>query len=277
MTSFDTNKGRGWDVLKAISSRLYRISTSQSGSTTQNLPTGNLKNELLVAAGDALSLILQAIYTISSKMGYKASLVPKPFTNQAGRAAHVHRSAVSPFAEDTEKAGYFLAGLLYNLPSLCLLTMPTVNSYARMQEKCWAGVYQCFGFENREAPLRLICKGRGLVNVDRMELKAVDGTSNPYLSLAGMLVARMDGLNRGLKLPRPVQVDPADLPDSKRPNWLPKSLTESVKAFVSNSLWPKEFGSSFVELFTRLRRAVLNHCQGIGNLSDILDLLKTRS
>lgn len=80
-----------------------------------------------------------------------------------------------------------------------------VGSYDRIQPNTWSGAYLCWGRENREAPLRTACPP-GVPNgaVSNFEIKVCDGCANPYLALASIIVAGLDGLRRHLKLPKPV-------------------------------------------------------------------------
>ncbi|CAL5356890.1 unnamed protein product [Camellia sinensis] len=69
----------------------------------------------------------------------------------------------------------------------------------------WSGAYQCWGKENREAPLRTACPP-GVPNgvVRNFEIKAFDGCANPHLGLAAIIAAGIDGLRRHLSLPEPI-------------------------------------------------------------------------
>jgi len=80
-----------------------------------------------------------------------------------------------------------------------------VYSYDRIQPDTWSGAYQCWGKENREAPLRTACPpGVPLDLVSNFEIKSFDGCANPHLGLAAIVAAGIDGLRRDLKLPEPI-------------------------------------------------------------------------
>lgn len=89
----------------------------------------------------------------------------------------------------------------------CLILILTVVicSYDRIQPNTWSGAYQCWGKENREAPLRTACPPGvrdGLVS--NFEIKSFDGCANPHLGLAAVIAAGVDGLRNHLLLPEPV-------------------------------------------------------------------------
>ena len=124
--------------------------------------------------------------------------------------------------------------------------------------------------------MRLVCSGRGLVNVDRVELRAVDGTSNPYLCLAGLLAAGMHGVEHEIKLPRPVQINPASMAPNKQPQFLPQTLLEAIRDFQADWLSDEAFGSEFADILARLRLKEWNHCHELKSDEAVLALLKTR-
>lgn len=81
-----------------------------------------------------------------------------------------------------------------------------VCSYDRIQPNTWSGAYQCWGKENREAPLRTACPP-GVKNgvVSNFELKSFDGCANPHLGVAAIIASGIDGIRR-LCLPEPIGI-----------------------------------------------------------------------
>ena len=78
-------------------------------------------------------------------------------------------------------------------------------SYARLQPNTWSGAYQCWGKDNREAPIRTACPpGIREGSVSNFEIKSFDGCANPYLGLAAILSGGLDGLRHHLQLPEPI-------------------------------------------------------------------------
>jgi glutamine synthetase len=156
--------------------------------------------------------------------GLLASFAPKPFADQVGSGAHLHFSIwdatgitnlmgdpANPF-EISSVGRAFLAGVLQHLPALVALTCPSYLSYERLQPHAWAGSTVSWGYDNREAALRVASpfKGREAESANA-ELKTCDGSSNPYLALGGLILCGLDGIRRGLELPEPARVDPAKL------------------------------------------------------------------
>ncbi|KAE9465483.1 hypothetical protein C3L33_02603, partial [Rhododendron williamsianum] len=118
-------------------------------------------------------------------------------------------------------------------------------SYDRIQPNTWSGAYQCWGKENREAPLRTACPP-GVPDgvVSNFEIKAFDGCANPHLGLASIIAAGIDGLRRHLTLPEPVDTNPASL-DSE-PQRLPRSLSESVEALEKDGVFRDLIGEKLL-------------------------------
>lgn len=93
----------------------------------------------------------------------------------------------------------FLAGLMHHLPSVIAFTMPLSASYARMADGIWSGgTWVCWGVDNREAPVRLAKASSP--SSRNFEIKPVDGTSNPYLAVAGVLACGILGVRDDLAL-----------------------------------------------------------------------------
>ena len=177
-----------------------------------------------VRAADQQLLVRETIRGVAARLGYVASLAPKPWPDAAGNGCHVHFSLWStgdrrnlfhdPSRPDrlSADARHFVAGVLAHLPGLCGLTAPSFNSYARLTPQSWAGAYGCWGHDNREAPVRVPSVFQGMEERStNVELKAADASCNPYLAVGGLIAAGLDGVERSLEPPEPVEVDPAAL------------------------------------------------------------------
>ena len=179
-----------------------------------------------VAAADAQVLARQTLHAAARAHGLKLSLAPVTTAAGAGNGWHLHTSLSregtnaltgdGPHGLSETGAGY-LAGLLRHLPGIAAVTAPSTGSLLRRRPHYWAGAYACWGVENREATLRLVpgtaFLGEGHTNV---ELKASDASANPYLALAVVLAAGLDGVRRPGPLPEPVQEDPGSWDDARR-------------------------------------------------------------
>ncbi|MCM3885756.1 glutamine synthetase family protein, partial [Frankia sp. R82] len=154
----------------------------------------------------------------------------------------------------------FAAGILTRLPALMALGAPSVASYLRLMPSRWAGVYACWGRENREAPLRMIpgpaAAGGRAAN---LEIKCFDLAANPYLLVAALLAAGHAGLVAGARLPAPVDVDPARLDPAERDRRgirrLPTTLGEALAAFEADEVLRAACGPQVHDTVLAIRRA----------------------
>jgi glutamine synthetase len=219
-------------------------------------------------AADEQLLVRETIRGVAAIHGLVASLAPKPWPANAGNGGHVHFSlwegdrnrfydAASGLSQEARS---FIAGVLAHLPALCGLTAPSFNSYHRIVPQYWAGAYTCWGYDNREAPVRVASVFRGSEEAStNAELKACDATCNPYLALGGLLAAGLDGLERGLEPPEPVSVDPATLSEDERASRgivrLPATQEEALDALAADELLLDALGSTLAQAYLAVRRS----------------------
>jgi glutamine synthetase len=225
-----------------------------------------------VRAADEQLLVRETIRGVAAKHGLVASLAPKPWPEGAGNGAHIHFSMWDaeadrnrfhdPVAPDrfSEEGRAFLAGVLAHLPGLCGLTAPSFNSYHRIVPHYWAGAFTCWGHDNREAPVRLPSVFADMEEAStNVELKAADATCNPYLAIGGLIAAGLDGLQRGLKAPEPVEVDPGTMPQAEREARgivpLPASQWEALQALEADSVLTEAMGEVLTRSYLAVRRS----------------------
>jgi glutamine synthetase len=150
--------------------------------------------------------------------------------------------------------------VLEHLPGLCGLTAPSFNSYRRIVPQYWAGAFVCWGHDNREAPVRVPSVFRGKEEAStNVELKAADASSNPWLAVGGLIAAGLDGLERGLEPPEPVEVDPATLLEEERSGLgiaaLPTTQAEALDALAADGVLCGALGSVLTESYLAVRRS----------------------
>src|SRR4051794_40917060 len=223
-----------------------------------------------VRAADEQLLVRETIRGVAAQHGLIATLAPKPWPEGAGNGCHMHFSLWDveeernrfhdPDAPDrlSAEGRAFLAGALAHLPGLCGLTAPSFNSYHRIVPQYWAGAFTCWGHDNREAPLRVPSLFWGMEEAStNVEYKAADATCNPYLAVGGLIAAGLDGLERGLEPPDPVEVDPATLPDGERERLgvrpLPSTQREALDALAADALLTGALGPVLTQSYLAVR------------------------
>jgi glutamine synthetase len=223
-------------------------------------------------AADEQLLVRETIRGVAARHGLVASLAPKPWPENAGNGAHIHFSVWDragtrnrfhdPRADDrlSAEARSFIAGVLAHLPGLCGLTAPSFNSYHRIVPQFWAGAFVCWGHDNREAPVRVPSVFAGMEEAStNVELKAADASANPYLALGGLVAAGLDGIERGLEPPEPVEVDPATIDEGERSARgivrLPSTQKEALDALEADDVLTTALGPVLAESYLAVRRS----------------------
>ncbi len=224
----------GMDSAAPIIDEIVAALVEQGIEPRQYYPElGPGQQELSILHGAALDTadrniaVRETVRAIAAQHGAVAAFAPKPFPGLAGSGMHIHLSlwrdgrnllyapegplGISPL-------GYqFTAGILEHMPGLLALTCPSVNSYTRLQPNMWSSAYICYGFDNREACVRIPSRFRGAEEGStNLEVKAVDGSANPYLAIGALIAAGLDGIARNLHPGEPVDVNPALLSDAER-------------------------------------------------------------
>jgi glutamine synthetase len=222
-----------------------------------------------VGAADDNVLVRQTIKGVALRHGLAASFAPAIVAGQVGNGGHVHfsvwREGRNLFAGGdgrhglTEGGESFLAGILARLPALTAVGAPSVASYARLVPSHWAGAYACWGLENREAAVRFITGSLGTrERRANAEVKCFDASANPYLVVGSLIVAGLDGMQRGLKLPQEVSGDPALKPEEELralgTTRLPGSLDEALPHLEGCDLLREAMGEALFEAFLAVRR-----------------------
>jgi glutamine synthetase len=222
-----------------------------------------------VTAADTVVLLRQTIRGVAARHGLRASFAPVVAVGQVGNGQHLH---FSPWTRDEPERNLFaggdgphgltargesiLAGLLRRLPALVGVTAPSVASYLRLVPQRWAGAFQCWGRENREAALRFVTGVAGSRDTAaNAEIKCCDPAANPYLTVGAVCAVVADAVDAGLRLPEEVTVDPAGLPERDRPPRLPDSLQAAVAGLEHDDLLRRVMGGELFEAFLAVRRA----------------------
>jgi len=205
----------------------------------------NYKFNTLLHAADDLMLFKYIIKNVAWRAGKTATFMPKPIFGDNGSGMHVHQSLWtegSPLFYDeqgyaglSDTARYYIGGLLKHAPSLLAFTNPSVNSYHRLVPGFEAPVNLVYSQRNRSAAIRIPITGSN-AKAKRIEFRAPDPSSNPYLAFAAMLMAGLDGIKNKIEPLEPVDKDLYELaPDehSAVPQ-VPSSLPAVLEALEAD-------------------------------------------
>ncbi len=203
----------------------------------------------MLAAADAVMIIKYVTKMVARKENQTVTFLPKPLFGEAGNGMHFHQqlfnNATNCFYDPqgpnllSQTALYYIGGLLTHAPAVMAFTNPSTNSYRRLVPGFEAPVNCFFSSGNRSAAIRVPIYATQPEKV-RFEFRPPDGTCNPYLAMAAMLMAGLDGiLNR---------IDPTEagfgpinediftwLPERRSQiKSLPTSLEDSIKALEAD-------------------------------------------
>jgi len=213
-----------------------------------------------LATADNLATFRFVVRTVAQMHGLHASFMPKPIFGINGSGMHTHQSLFKgdqnafydpngPYELSKECLSY-IAGLLEHAPAFTAITNPTVNSYKRLVPGYEAPVYIAWSQRNR-SPLVRIPARRGLGT--RVELRSPDPSCNPYLALAVMLRAGLDGIKRKLTPPEPEDRNIYAMTLEERAqhniNSLPGSLEEALRELEKDPVVLEALGEHIWDRF----------------------------
>jgi len=237
----------------------------ESGPGQQEL---NIRYVEALRSADQQIVYRETVRGVASRHGLIGSFLPKIFEDKAGSGCHLNFSLwregknISGDPQQSNgissEAGAFIAGVLDHLPALCALTIPSRNSYRRIRPHFWAGAFRAWGTQNREAAVR-ICKNPQGTRADRVEYKVSDASANPHVALGSVIAAGLDGLQRRLKLPQEVAVDPGLIPEADRTargiDPLPHNLGEAIDALRKDEVLLQALGEALAASFIAVRQS----------------------
>jgi glutamine synthetase len=214
--------------------------------------------EALVTA-DHHVIYKEAAKEIAAEKGQALTFMAK-FDEREGNSCHTHlslrdREGHAVFVDPATKGvslvfQQFLAGLLAHAEELAFFFAPNINSYKRYAAGSFAPTGLVWGMDNRTCAFRVLGHGKSL----RVENRLPGGDVNPYLALAGMIAAGLDGVERELKLPAAFEGN-AYLGKLKR---VPKNLAAAAKVFAGSAFTKAAFGEDVVAHYANMAQVELD-------------------
>jgi glutamine synthetase len=225
----------------------------------------------VLRAADNVMTLKYTVKAIAAKHGLVASFMPKPIYGINGSGMHCHQSFFDGdgnnlfFDENDEfklsKIAYgFIAGQLGHARALAAVVSPTVNSYKRLVPGYEAPVYIGWAQINRSALIRIPRYNEGRPKSVRAELRFPDPSSNAYLAFSAMLAAGLDGIEKEMTPPDPLnEINLYELTKAERTEKgigeLPGSLAEALTALDQDEVLKSALGTNIYEAFTRAKWA----------------------
>jgi glutamine synthetase len=209
----------------------------------------------LRAADDAV-ITRELAQAVAYRLGSRVSFTPLPDLNAASNGTHIHWSFLDeddqPVLYDEDRpwnlsavGSQFVAGILHHLPALCAITAPSLPSYYRLRPNRWAPVQSDVGVLDRGAALR-ICPSVDASQRARqfnIEYRVADATASPYLALAMLVQAGLDGIRRRWTI------------ESQDPRPLPDSLETALRLLQSSDSAAEWLGADVLAAYVRFKQA----------------------
>jgi glutamine synthetase len=229
----------------------------------------DLRHADALTIADAIMTFRLAVKETARELGLYATFMPKPIQGAWGSGMHLHLSLFegdrNAFFDATDPyylsktARAFTAGLLHHARGISAVTNQWVNSYKRLVPGFEAPVYVCWGVRNRSALVRVPHTKPGKEPACRIEYRAPDPACNPYLALAAILGAGLDGIERELDLEPEAADDIYAMTEVER--WgagiasLPESLPEALGEMQASDLLRDVLGEHLFDWVVANKRA----------------------
>ena len=225
----------------------------------------NYRFDDALTAADRYMQFKMTAHAVADKHGMTFSCMPKPLASAPGSGLHFHLSITDAagqavFSDPSGSLGLsamghsFAAGLLHHADALSALCAPTVNSYKRLATTSvasgttWSPVWKSYGDNNRTCLVRTVA--------GRIEWRLPDPSCNPYAAIAATLSGGLDGMDRAMVPPEPVNEDlyQRRAAGGVMPPRLPRSLEEALTALEHDLVLRESVGGAFCDEFIQLKR-----------------------
>jgi glutamine synthetase len=218
-----------------------------------------------VRAADNAVITRELAHAVAYRLAQRVSFTPMPAPTASSNGTHIHWSFLDdehrPVLMDERRpwelslqGSHFIAGILHHLPALCAVTVPSVPSYYRLRPNRWAPVKADMGLLDRGAAVR-ICTAPGADADQRakqfnVEFRVADATASPYLALAVLIQAGLDGIRHGWKL------------EGMPATALPSSLEQALELLEANEAARQWLGADLMSAYLQFKRAEIKSLQG---------------
>lgn len=260
---------RGENVRRDIVMNLEDMEIEVESSYHEHAPN---QHEIDLTYGDALAIAdsIQTFRltakTLAKRHGLHATFMPKPKNGKEGSGMHLNlslndKNGINLFGDSSDPNGLsplaylFLGGVIRHLEGMALVTNPLINSYTRLQPGFDAPIYIAWSCSNRSTAIRI---PSALPQHARMELRSPDSVANPYLVLALILAAGLEGIEK--QIMPPVSVDrnifamSQEELDAYKIRSYPGSLGEAIRAFEEDSFIQQTLGSHMTDKYAKTKK-----------------------
>lgn len=263
---------RSFNIRSKISSMLAEVGIDlkyhhhEVGSAGQH--EIEVKFDTLLAMADKSMLVKYIIKNECFRNNKSATFMPKPLFNEPGSGLHVHQyladdkgsvffDAKGP-ARFSKIGLYYIGGVLKHADALLAFSNPSTNSFKRLVPGFEAPIAGTYSVGNRTACIRIPGYQRDKTSM-RFEFRPPDGTMNPYLAYAAMLMAGIDGIKNKIDpgLPFDKNLDELSEKELGEIHQLPTSLNKALNALEEDNQFLLEggvFTDDLIESWVNIKR-----------------------
>jgi len=263
---------KGEDIRREICLTLLEMGIKPESSHHEQGPGQNeidFKFDNAVTSADNMQAFKTVVKAIAARNGLFASFMPKPFLDAPGNGLHINcslyqsgknifqNSLAAKHSENNKEhsaiSESFIAGILDKTPEITLFLNPTANSYERLG-RFEAPRYVSWSHQNRSQLVRIPAASGERA---RMELRSPDPSLNPYLAFALILSAGLDGIEKKMPLPPPVNGDlfTADKSVTENLARLPDTLEKAIVLAEKSSFIKNVLGEPLLSKFIEFKKA----------------------
>ncbi len=201
----------------------------------------NFKQSSGIRLADQIVTFRETIRTVAERHGLHATFMPKPRKDLPGSGMKmsicVYKDGKNLFEEENSRFAYsFIAGVIAHQMGMTAFSNPIVNSYKRLKTRFYAPSELYWSTKDHYAPIRFVPNENGRLC---MEWTIPDGASNPYMVIAAVIAAGMDGMEKELLPPEEGSVTSS----------LPSTLLEAIHALGKDDLLTGVCGDDFVHAY----------------------------
>ncbi len=209
---------------------------------------------------DNMVLFRSMVKQVCQRQGLHATFMCRPRFSQALASGwHLHQSLVDlktgknlfvpkEGQQISVLGNHWIAGILEHAVASCLFSTPTVNGYKRYQPFTLAPDRIQWGRDNKGAMIRALCEVGDMAS--RVENRIGEPAANPYLYIASQILSGLNGINRKLAAP-----DPVERPYDNEAELLPKSMIDAINILKTSDFYRDQLGDAFVDYYTHIKTA----------------------
>ncbi|MFG6149837.1 type I glutamate--ammonia ligase [Halobacillus sp. B23F22_1] len=256
---FDASpKDKGDNVRRDIVRTLKKIGFEMEAShheVAKGQHEINFRFDELLKTADNIQTFKSVVKDVATNHDYHATFMPKPVTADNGSGMHCHLSLFkdgnSAFYDNgtddeiSKTMKYFMGGILHHASGIAAITNPNVNSYKRLVPGYEAPVSVAWSHSNRSCMIR-VPTTRGLGT--RFEVRNPDPTANPYLALAVLIQAGLEGIRNKMDPGEAESRNLYEVTDDSIPT-LPTNLKEAIEALQKDKVLLKALGDHTSKIY----------------------------